>query len=269
MNNMIEDQKIVVLGLDNAGKTSLLSRFGGQLGIDDLASLEPTRGVDRCEIDTDDMTFLIWDFGGQKDHRDQYLEEPEHYFQNIDLIIYVFDIQDIDRLDESLTYFNKILEILSNLKEKPYFLVFLHKYDPELQDSEETVSNIKELEQSIEPDLKQSDFEYEIFLTSIYSSFPNQPKFVNLVREIIDGQSLKKESLEIKVERMAEILESTMNAVIQLSSRIINLEKQLVSEQKKPSVKKLKESPKGKPVKLENLKKKTIENLNDVIVKED
>ncbi|TXT60085.1 MAG: Small GTP-binding domain protein [Promethearchaeota archaeon] len=266
---MIEEQKIIVLGLDNAGKTSLLSRFGGKLGIDDLASLEPTRGVDRREIDTKDMNFLIWDFGGQKDHRDQYLEEPERYFQDIDLIIYVFDIQDIDRIEESLNYFNKILELVIKLEENPYFLIFLHKYDPEIQDNKSIKSNIKNIKDQIEPELNERKYNYEIYLTSIYSSFPNQPKFVNLVREIINGKTFKKGPIEIKIERMAQILESTINAVIQLSSRIINLEKKIKEKTSKPSVKKLEKIPTGTPGNLEKLKEKTIKNLNDVIVEED
>jgi small GTP-binding protein len=266
---MTEEQKIIVVGLDNAGKTSLLSRFGGKLGIDDLASLEPTRGVSRRQIDTKDMNFLIWDFGGQKDHRDQYLEEPEHYFQDIDSIIYVFDIQDPKRIEESLSYFNEILEIIIELEENPYFLIFLHKYDPEIQDDEGVLSNIKKIKQSVEPGLKKEKLDYEIYLTSIYSSFPNQPKFVNLVREIINGKTIKKGTIEIKVERMAEVLESTMNAVIQLSSRIINLEKRLKTKPKKPSEKELEQEPTGKPGSLEKLKKNTLKNLNDVIVEEE
>jgi len=266
---MNEEQKIIVLGLDNAGKTSLLSMFGGRLGISDLASLEPTRGVNRQEIDTEDMTFLIWDFGGQKDHRNQYLEEPEHYFQNLDLIIYVFDIQDHERLDEALNYFEKVIEIITNLKEKPYFVIFLHKYDPAIRSNEDIITNINQIREAIESEIKQKIFDYEIFLTSIYSRFPNQPKFVNLVKEIIDGKPIGKGPLEVKVERIAEVLESTMNAVIQLSLRIIKLEKMLEKKSKKPTVKQIDIPPKGKPVSLENLKEKTIKNLDGIIFQED
>ncbi|TFG29458.1 MAG: hypothetical protein EU532_03200, partial [Promethearchaeota archaeon] len=40
-------QKIIVVGLDNAGKTAILTKFGGKLGITDLASIKPTKGVER------------------------------------------------------------------------------------------------------------------------------------------------------------------------------------------------------------------------------
>jgi len=42
-----KDQKIIVIGLNNAGKTAIMTKFGGRLGIKDLALLKPTRGVNR------------------------------------------------------------------------------------------------------------------------------------------------------------------------------------------------------------------------------
>jgi len=48
----------------------------------------------------------LWDFGGQIDHREEYLKEPEKYFFGINLVIYVIDIQDTERYDESIEYFN-------------------------------------------------------------------------------------------------------------------------------------------------------------------
>jgi len=46
-------QKVIVIGLDNAGKTAILNKFGGRLGINDLANLTPTKGVDRRYIETE------------------------------------------------------------------------------------------------------------------------------------------------------------------------------------------------------------------------
>ena len=38
-----QEQKIIVVGLGNAGKTAILTKFGGKFGIKDLARLKPTR----------------------------------------------------------------------------------------------------------------------------------------------------------------------------------------------------------------------------------
>jgi len=59
-----KDQKIIVVGLNNAGKTAILTQFGGRLGIKDLALLKPTRGVNRQEIKTKELNLHLWDFGG-------------------------------------------------------------------------------------------------------------------------------------------------------------------------------------------------------------
>ena len=43
-------QKVLVCGLDAAGKTSLLSKFGGRLGISEMISTHPTKGVVRMKF---------------------------------------------------------------------------------------------------------------------------------------------------------------------------------------------------------------------------
>ncbi|TFF93428.1 MAG: hypothetical protein EU544_05890, partial [Promethearchaeota archaeon] len=75
-----KEQKIVVVGLDNAGKTAILSKFGGRLGITDLAKLKPTKGIDRKTLETEELDLIIWDFGGQEQYRENYLKNAEKFF---------------------------------------------------------------------------------------------------------------------------------------------------------------------------------------------
>ncbi|MHA2429833.1 MAG: ADP-ribosylation factor-like protein, partial [Promethearchaeota archaeon] len=88
-------QKVIIIGLDDAGKTAILSKYGGKLGITELANLKPTKGVHRQFIKTDDseLDVFVWDMGGQKIYRNKYVKNPEHYFLQIDLLIYVIDVQ--------------------------------------------------------------------------------------------------------------------------------------------------------------------------------
>ena len=108
-------QKVIVVGLDNAGKTAILKKFGGKLGIGEIASLKPTKGVQREIIEGENLDLLIWDFGGQEQYRDKYLTNPDKYFLEVDLLLYVIDVQETDKFEESLDYFNKILNILITL----------------------------------------------------------------------------------------------------------------------------------------------------------
>ncbi|MBD3215167.1 MAG: hypothetical protein GF311_21350 [Candidatus Lokiarchaeota archaeon] len=271
-----KEQKTVVLGLSNAGKTSLLSRFGGQLGIQDLASLEPTRGVERSEIETDEMVFYIWDFGGQEDHREEYLKDPEKYFLGIDLIIYVIDIQASEQYEESILYFKRIVEVLNQLEESPYFMIFIHKYDPAIENDIETLLNIEYVKYLIKPILKDNDYDYDIYMTSIYSSFSNEPKFVKLIKDIVEDKGIKEDNLERKMERVGRIMEKTLDAVVELSTNLMNLQKRVaqlegkdVGELETTDIESDQTETEVASMEKNKMKTKTEKELDDVIIKKD
>jgi len=215
-------QKIVVIGLDNAGKTAILSKFGGRLGITDLAALKPTKGVDRHFIKTADseLDLFVWDMGGQLKYRNQYLENPEKYFLQIDLLIYVIDVQDSERYAESFEYFDEILEILRFLEEDPFILIYIHKYDPDLRNEPEILLSVELLKDNLNQLLTQYGFDYEAYLTSIYSLISNEPQFSKYIKDVMKSvDSLTNPTLR-KVEGLGKTLEETMNAVIRLSESI-------------------------------------------------
>jgi GTPase SAR1 family protein len=219
-------QKVIVIGLDNAGKTAILSKFGGRLGISDLANLTPTKGVDRRHIETknSDIDLYIWDFGGQAQYRSKYFEKPEQYFLQTDLLIYVIDVQDSERYAESFEYFEQILEILSILEEEPFVLIYIHKCDPDLKHDPETLLNIELLKDNLNQLLATYDYDYEAYSTSIYSLITNEPEFSKYIKEVMKStDSLTSPTLR-KVEGLGKTLEETMNAVIRLSE---SLSKQL------------------------------------------
>lgn len=228
-----KEQKVVCIGLGNAGKTTLLRKFGGQIGIKDLARLSPTRGVDRQEIVTSDMVLLIWDFGGQEEYREIYLKEPHKYFLNVDLIIYVIDLQEPETFSQSMNYFEKILDNIEKVEENPYILIFIHKFDPDIKDDPEVllhVEYVKDLIKGVFATRKK--YIYEIYLSSIYSMLAKEPKFSRYLKETMQKTATLS---DYKIEGLASIMETTLNGIIRLSevvmdqynemdSRLINLE---------------------------------------------
>jgi len=218
-----KQQKVVVVGLDNAGKTAILTKFGGKLGINDLASLKPTKGVKRKVIEGSNLDLLVWDMGGQKEYRSKYLKNPEQYFLQIDLLIYVIDVQDSERFDSSFDYFENILDIIVNLEENPYIIVFIHKYDPDLKSDPTILLNVEFLKDNLKElfDNRELKFDYEIYLTSIYSLISNEPQFSKYIKDImkINIGNLTNPTVR-KVEGLGEILELTLNAVVRLSESI-------------------------------------------------
>ncbi len=215
-------QKIIVIGLDNAGKTAILNKFGGRLGISDLANLKPTKGVDRRHIkaENSDLDLFIWDFGGQAQYRSKYLKNPEQYFLQVDLLIYVIDIQDSERFPESFEYFEQILKTLTILEEDPFVLIYIHKFDPDLKHDTETLLNIELLKDNLNQSLTSVGYDYEAYLTSIYSLITNEPEFSKYLKEVMKStDSLTNPTLR-KVEGLGKTLEETMNAVIRLSESL-------------------------------------------------
>lgn len=214
-----KEQKIIVVGLSNAGKTTILRKFGGQIGIKDLAKLNPTKGIERQEIVTSDLALAIWDFGGQEEYRNKYLQNPDKYFLNVDLVIYVIDIQDPESYEESITYFNQIVDVLYKLEENPYVLIFIHKFDPDIKDESEVLLNIEFLKDLVKGVFKEKeDFEYDIFLSSIYSLIANEPKFSKYLKTTMQKTATL---TDYKLEGMATILESTLNGIIRLSESVM------------------------------------------------
>ncbi|TXT61407.1 MAG: Small GTP-binding domain protein [Promethearchaeota archaeon] len=217
-------QKVVVVGLDNAGKTAILSRFGKRLGIKDLSSLEPTKGVNRLTFDTDTSKktqILIWDFGGQEQYRQDYINNPEKYFIQTDLLIYVIDVQDPDRFDKSFEYFEDILKILETLEENPYILVFFHKVDPDLKGDSEILLSIEFLKDKVKELMeKEYQVDYEIYITSIYSLISNEPEFAKYIKKVMKTDYSLTDPRVKKVDEIARILEETMNMMIRLSESL-------------------------------------------------
>ena len=103
-----KEAKILVLGLDNAGKTTLL-KF---LSNDSPSKIEePTKGLN------------VWDIGGQSAIRTYW----ENYYDRTDALVFVVDSSDDIRLDETTDVF-KILLAEPKLAKIP-ILVFENKQD--------------------------------------------------------------------------------------------------------------------------------------------
>ena len=86
--------KGLILGLDNAGKTTILKSFKGET----VLNLPPTKGFNFKKFDYNNTTFILWDLGGQKSIRKFW---DNYYEKENDCIIYVIDSSDSERLEET------------------------------------------------------------------------------------------------------------------------------------------------------------------------
>jgi small GTP-binding protein len=219
---VLASQKVLVVGLDNAGKTATLSKFGGRLGISDTIATHPTKGVVRMKFGNSKMSLFIWDLGGQEEYRERYLKNPEQYFVELDLLLFVIDIQDPDRFEEALEFLDKILDSLIMLEESPYILVFIHKFDPDIKNDPKIQINVELLKESLRELLKTKpyNFDIEIYLTSIYSMISREPQFAKYIKNLMSSHYSLTDPTVRKVEGLGKTLEETLNAVIRLSESI-------------------------------------------------
>ena len=129
--------KIIMVGIDNAGKTSLSIALKHRSTLSSLFqklyALAPTRGLLREKIDVFKMDIFIHELGGQSIYREDYLENPDQYFVGTDIILFVIDVQAKDRFEESFEYLKQIINVTNNLKLKVPWKIFFHKSDPEYE----------------------------------------------------------------------------------------------------------------------------------------
>merc|ERR1719398_322391 len=88
-----KESRILMLGLDNAGKTTILKK----LSEEDITHIMPTRGFNIKSLTQDGFKLNVWDIGGQKTIRPYW----SNYFESSDALVYVIDSSDKRRLEES------------------------------------------------------------------------------------------------------------------------------------------------------------------------
>ena len=162
--------KIVLVGLDNGGKTSILNCLKGVKGISAFNNPMPTKGLDVQLFEALNSKYAIWDLGGQKAYLDDYFNNFKKFIKGTNKIIYVIDIQDTKRYDLALEYLKKVLNSIEE-KKNIDFSVFLHKFDPDLvfnNNINEVVINdfILKIKELFPP-----KFIYSINKTTIYAIF--------------------------------------------------------------------------------------------------
>jgi len=116
-----KEVRILILGLDGAGKTTILYR----LQIGEVVTTIPTIGFNVETVSYRNIKFQVWDLGGQTSIRPYW----RCYYANTDAVIYVVDSCDRERMSTSKEELHAMLEE-EELKEAA-LLVFANKQDME------------------------------------------------------------------------------------------------------------------------------------------
>ncbi|KAL4635262.1 ADP-ribosylation factor-like protein 5B isoform X1 [Arapaima gigas] len=114
-----QEHKVIIVGLDNAGKTTILYQFL----MNEVVHTSPTIGSNVEEIVVKNTHFLMWDIGGQESLRSSW----NTYYSNTEFVILVVDSTDRERLAISKEELHRMLAH-EDLR-KAAVLVFANKQD--------------------------------------------------------------------------------------------------------------------------------------------
>jgi len=163
----INEFKLVIAGLDNAGKSSALIALRKKYNFyERVKNLKPT-----IKIDYSSFKFLetyrinLWDMGGQKKFRKIYVSNPI-YFTETDYIYYLIDIQDEIKFEESVKYLHDLLDIYRDLDYSNEVIICFNKYDPKFKNSEDFFDRAEMIRNLIISQNK--DMKFKFFDTSYY-----------------------------------------------------------------------------------------------------
>ncbi|MFX1316959.1 MAG: ADP-ribosylation factor-like protein [Promethearchaeota archaeon] len=157
--------KISLVGLGGCGKTSLYSVAFAEKTPEETKALSPTILYETRRHPFLGLQVGIFDFGGQAQFREEYLQKPE-IFRGTDILIPIVDLHDPKSFEQAKEYFIDLLNIYRKNNEKPKIFLFLHKYDTEKYQKELLDTNVKNAKAIFLDLFKDYDFEYK--LTSIY-----------------------------------------------------------------------------------------------------
>jgi small GTP-binding protein len=166
-NREINEFKLVIAGLDNAGKSSALIALRQKYNFyERVKNLKPT-----IKIDYSSFKFLetyrinLWDMGGQKKFRKIYVSNTI-YFTETNYIYYLIDIQDEIKFEESVKYLHDLLNIYRDLDYSNEVIICFNKYDPKFKNSEDFFDRAEMIKNLIVSQNK--DMKFKFFNTSYY-----------------------------------------------------------------------------------------------------
>ncbi|CAK8672396.1 ADP-ribosylation factor 2 [Clavelina lepadiformis] len=114
-----KEMRILMVGLDAAGKTTILYK----LKLGEIVTTIPTIGFNVETVEYKNISFTVWDVGGQDKIRPLW----RHYFQNTQGLIFVVDSNDRERITEAREELTRMLN--EDELRDAVVLIFANKQD--------------------------------------------------------------------------------------------------------------------------------------------
>eukprot|EP00010_Vexillifera_abyssalis_P006988 CAMPEP_0201546224 /NCGR_PEP_ID=MMETSP0173_2-20130828/2576_1 /ASSEMBLY_ACC=CAM_ASM_000268 /TAXON_ID=218659 /ORGANISM="Vexillifera sp., Strain DIVA3 564/2" /LENGTH=325 /DNA_ID=CAMNT_0047954831 /DNA_START=52 /DNA_END=1025 /DNA_ORIENTATION=- len=166
-------RKVLLMGKSGAGKTSMRSIIFANYLARDTIRLGATFDVEHSHVRfLGNLVLNIWDCGGQDAFMDRYLSsQRDHIFRNVEVMIYLFDIESPDVKSDLLYYRSCVEAIMAHSKDAKIFCL-VHKMDLVPESAREKVFSEKEKELvQLSLPLKISTFSTSIWDETLYGAW--------------------------------------------------------------------------------------------------
>lgn len=209
-----DKKKILIAGLDNAGKTSIIDLVQNKMV--DTLSKNPTKGVSRREAEILGQSFVLHDLGGQEQYRTIYLAQAAKYFGETGACVFVVDLQDKERYAVALGYFESIIKLFKGLKITPRIYVFFHKFDHAYMTSYNDPTKpererYNQLRDQFTSTARLNGFSvYDFFKTSIFDEWSCYAAFFDIWSSFIT----RLDSIQSYLQRITEAVPGVLLSVL-------------------------------------------------------
>lgn len=164
-----QNTSLAILGLDNAGKSTLVNLFRGR-----DAQTVPTLGFNMEEVVICDTSIRIWDVGGQR----EFISYWSEYVREINGLVFVIDIADNDRFNASYEGFRSLAPYL---QDGMPILLLLNKAD--LIDSADVINERQAMVKKIY-NIAEQHSNADLFIKLDEKHFKNRLMVVSVVNDL-------------------------------------------------------------------------------------
>lgn len=130
MSSRALKRKVLLMGKSGSGKTSMRSIIFANYLARDTMRLGPTLGVENSHVRfLGNLVLNLWDCGGQDAFMENYFEsQRDQIFRNVEVLIYVFDIESQER-KKDIENFNNCLDAIKQNSKNAHIFCLIHKMD--------------------------------------------------------------------------------------------------------------------------------------------
>lgn len=178
--------KIVFFGLDQAGKTSIISYIKKKEPLtvlkEHLPKTRPTVGVDFQKVQFNEIPIILTELGGQKAIRDSYLPTVSNYFKDSNVAVFVIDSTMPERFPEALEFFKAVYQKLTEHELIIPIKIAVHKADTGVMEASNVINEIVKI-LSQQMNISLVELMNSVFATSIKDSSTMASFFSSIIEE--------------------------------------------------------------------------------------